>query len=454
MRSGGCGPRVAIVGRLLAAAVTVGGADALRALQPAPAAVATFALTRDATGAEHGRVGVTIDQPGAGEDWLLAPLDDLATQEREDGQPGTRRRAACGDPSAVEREALVAYQRELRRLRAEVDGTVRPQLDSVLRRLSMTVELSRREKGAGAARDAQLRALQPDVERLAWTMMEHSARTPEARVGVRRPLGWVGVNTAESSLMRWTGDGRVVSYCAYPVVVSVEPASPAERAGLAAGDTLVAYDGRDLVKSAEVALDRVLVPGRTVRVTVRRGGKKVVRPLVVGERSAIAWRQLPPGTVAGVAPRAPRPPRAPLPPGEAPLTRFVPAAPIASLDPMGSLPPAPDAPDSPTLPRPPAAFAFAYSTGVSGFAGAQLVAVDADLREALGTADGVLVLKVLPGTAAADAGLRAGDVIRRVDGREVRSPAAVQRLGGRSPARALKLDVERRGKRKDVVLRW
>lgn len=55
----------------------------------------------------------------------------------------------------------------------------------------------------------------------------------------------------------------------YPVIVRVRPGSPADSAGLMAGDTLVAYDGEDITRN------RVLLAppaGTQVTVRYRRGG--------------------------------------------------------------------------------------------------------------------------------------------------------------------------------------
>jgi serine protease Do len=115
--------------------------------------------------------------------------------------------------------------------------------------------------------------------------------------------------------------------------------------------------------------------------------------------------------------------------------------------------------------------ATAWSTSApSTLAGAQLIALDDDLREVLargagadpdaGPVRGVFVLKVLPGPAAS-AGLRAGDVVTAADGRLVASPAALQRVlagralgAGAAERRAVPLRVWRAGAARDVVLRW
>ncbi|MGZ8375923.1 MAG: PDZ domain-containing protein [Gemmatirosa sp.] len=280
------------------------------------------------------------------------------------------------------------------------------------------------------------------------------------RVMLRRPAGWLGVNTVDVSDLRITRAGRVVRYCAYPIVVSVEPNSPAEKAGLASGDTILAYAGRDLLKSGEIELDRLLVPGQTLRVTVRRDGRTLEKPLVVGQRPTYTFfRSYPVDGEVRVyteqrtggqtivtervmgerleLPRAPRPPR--------PYGTVTPAV----------APAAPPAPGAPLPPTPPVPYIIGYG-GPSVVVGAQVVAADDDLREALrADARGVLVVRVLPGTPAAAAGLKGGDVIVRAGGEPVLTPTALHRMVLRvGDARALSLRVDRSGKEKDVTLRW
>jgi hypothetical protein len=293
-----------------------------------------------------------------------------------------------------------------------------------------------------------------------------------ARVLLRRPGGWLGVNTVDVSDLRLTAEGRVVRYCAYPVVVAVEPGSPADKGGLASGDTIVAYAGRDLLKSGEIALDRLLVPGQTLRVTLRREGRTLVRPVHIEQRPNYTFfrsYQVPAGGGEVIVrterdgrveierrgtfaetfettprPRMPRPPRdvalAPAAPAPPPGMRSV-SAEEASVAPLPAMPPVP------------VVIGFG---GPSVVLGAQVVPADDDLREVLrADAEGVLVVRVLPGTPSEVAGLRGGDVIVWAAGQRVFTPTGLQRAVQRAlDERALLLRVDRAGKEKAVTLRW
>jgi S1-C subfamily serine protease len=79
---------------------------------------------------------------------------------------------------------------------------------------------------------------------------------------------------------------------AYPVVTRVQPGSPAERAGLQVGDTIVTQGGVDLLAGRPPA-QRFAV-GDTIRMTVRRDGRTRAVALVLGRLS-------PPGAGAGRA---------------------------------------------------------------------------------------------------------------------------------------------------------
>jgi membrane-associated protease RseP (regulator of RpoE activity) len=233
-----------------------------------------------------------------------------------------------------------------------------------------------------------------------------------------RPAGWLGISYAASRITK--SNDRVLHYD-YPVVVAVEPGSPAQAAGIAAGDTLVAFNDQAL-RGHEISMARLLRPGADVVVRVRRGGE--VKDLVVR-----------------VAPR----PRA----FNDPDVRV-------QVEPMTPMPAEGGPYLLPTPPLPPPAPAMPGAGALTAaYAGAEVTRLNADLREVLGVKGGVLVISVGPGTPAERGGLRGGDVIVSADRRAVNSPIALQRaLEAGAGDRSVRLEVVRKGAKRTVDLRW
>lgn len=110
-----------------------------------------------------------------------------------------------------------------------------------------------------------------------------------------RATGYMGVGLLGAQVRTVTPDGVVVSHCDYPVVETVDAGSPASRAGVLTGDTVLAYNGRD-VKEHAVNYQQMLMPGATVRVRVMRG--QTLRDIPV----AVTSRGTPDVVVGGPAP--------------------------------------------------------------------------------------------------------------------------------------------------------
>ena len=250
-----------------------------------------------------------------------------------------------------------------------------------------------------------------------------------------QPKGWLGVT--------FSGDFQVVSsngkaamrFTEYPVIESLESASPAEKAGLEPGDVLLAIDGADLVKGAPT-FNELLVPGKHLLLKLKRGRSTVERVLIV-EKRPMSW-----GVGRGMAPTPPAYPEGP----EAP------EAPEGSgwrtpLMPMVRVAPRPGG----TGPADVTVSVWYDNLTVAGAHVQQFAA----LKEYFGVDSGLLVLTVIPGTPAAAAGLHDGDVITRADGKTVTSPMQLsQIIGGARAKGTLMLDIVRQRSKKTVVLKW
>jgi membrane-associated protease RseP (regulator of RpoE activity) len=339
-----------------------------------------------------------------------------------------------------------------------VVNELRAREQALLRELEMTSK-----DNEPARRDILVRL--QNLSREAFTVMSVVEGLCIARsAGVRR--GYMGVNVSSSMEAR---DGRVTVQ--QSTIESVEPGSPADRAGLMAGDRLLSVGGAD-TRNEWPDLGGVLEPGRRIVVKVERNGQDVELPLVVGEREAAARvvscptfeRTLQPLRMGPVARGwvtdtsdvhgnrfviiSPLPPTAPTPG----------VAAVAPTPSTGPTPPTPPAPAAGAV-RAAAPYTFSSSggAGISYFAGAQFRALNEDWRSVLGIAAGtagVLVTEVAPGSAAAQAGLRAGDVITDVNGTAATSPFVASRLMSLSENATATLRVVRARERRTVTMRW
>ena len=260
------------------------------------------------------------------------------------------------------------------------------------------------------------------------------------------PRGYLGVTLSgeQNTELR---DGKVYTVFLSPSVIeTVEPGSPAAQGGLEAGDTIVAF-GKNTLPGA-VPLPDVMTPGERLTIKLRRGGRERSMTVLVGTRQVFAYSPnvaYGGSTVAGstscsgddctvtvTVPRTPRAAEAP----ETPATpRTAPAAPSLLPAPRGTL----------------------WSSNDFSIAGAVMTSITSDLEELTGADEGILVLRVAPGTPAATSGLRGGDVIIRINDDNCESvrdlQIAVQRAVSRG-VRRVALAVSRKQKERSITLQW
>lgn len=160
-------------------------------------------------------------------------------------------------------------------------------------------------------------------------------------------------------------------------ITYVEKDGPAEKAGLKVGDVVLRYNGQRVDGMEQFArMVRETPAGREVKIDISRGGAPQTIVVRVQRRMQHAeW-------------------------GETPM-------------PMGRL----DI-HIPDLPR-------AFMTLRSSALGVEAEAIDGQLAQYFGVKDGVLVRSVVKGSAAEKAGIRAGDVMIRIDDARVANPADI-----------------------------
>jgi S1-C subfamily serine protease len=265
----------------------------------------------------------------------------------------------------------------------------------------------------------------------------------EKKMDAVMPRGWIGISPMGPGISRVDTTGLIVRYLTYPSIESVDPDSPAEHAGVARGDVLVAFNGED-VTTTELAMTRLLQPDHKLTVRVRRGGvDHDYAMMVVPAPESFLRRQsdfmtvAPPPAAAGHGIMFARDSAAParMSQGGGAFVGGGTVKPVA----RGTSP----------------AMFGSFDPDVAPVAGARMSTNDEDLGHALGVTSGVLVLSPASGSIAAQAGLRGGDIIVKAGGKVVEAVRDLRRQMETAGAdRMLELQIIRDRKSRTVVLKW
>ncbi len=264
--------------------------------------------------------------------------------------------------------------------------------------------------------------------------------------------GYIGVTFENQSMLMQNIDGSTertsMQFQSYPRIVDVAPGSPAEKAGIVRGDSIMELGTTDVLKGI-VRFDMLLKPGTKLPVVVRRNGENKAFSLVVAKRlndSPDACAAVDRSFAEAIQPviisfsdegptpaAAPRAPRAPRPTG---TVTFAPM-------PGPAIAMRPDDQNG---------FTFVYSNG-DFFAGAELRRLSQDLAELTGVEDGVFVVSVARGSPAEQSGLKGGDVIVRANEMPVVRPDQVMRALRDVDEGGVKLVVVRKRQKQTLTIK-
>ena len=359
--------------------------------------------------------------------------------------PERSRCEGCTDSTRVRRTLLATKldslrtEFERRRMTAAEQEALSKEMTSTILALQELFETRIRAAVAGIQHDQVfVRATTaPEARR----SVEGGALTMVFQSGPKR--GYLGVTFDGPMLSDNERDS--VRFFRYPLIASVDPSSPAERAGVLRGDTLIALNGTDVVDHV-FSFVKMLVPDEKITMKVRRDGDAKEFRVIVGEAPSYVARRMPyppdmPYAPAAVAPATPATPgqyRVRATP--APTARAVPA-------------------DAPELPEPVvAALGYSYPSVIrisSTISGAQLEAVSEGLAKNLGIKDGLLVSRVTPGSPSDRWGMREGDVILTAAGEPMSTVqnfvrVVADKYGAND---GVKIVVLRNQKRQDLILK-
>lgn len=279
------------------------------------------------------------------------------------------------------------------------------------------------------------------VKTLALSMIVFAALIPRPVRAQREALrGWVGV--AYTTGVGTTDRNGAMVFTDYPVIESIEPNSPAEKAGLVAGDTILAMNAQDLRRSP-LPMATMIQPGKRIVFRFRRNAvREVALTVAPRPRDRAAITEF---TVYGPAPMPGETPRTPASPGL--LRRTGSAAEIAAR-----------AADQPRAPAPPIAAMPLIVVGgprMLVVAGAELTELNPDLGALAGVdKPGVFVINVALGTPAKESGLISGDVIVKAGLLTVEDPGDLIRAFRESNGSVLRLEIIRKKKAQTLTLRW
>lgn len=363
-----------------------------------------------------------------------APQEGRGGSGQRSSATATRRARVCADCSDADslrraREVLLMkvdslrWEAEHRHLSESERRMVAAEMSRTIRSLETAMEMMIRQRTEVIAAETEA-AIAAGRAAQAYTYVE--AKPSRARV-----KGYLGVTFDGPWAESGSRDERVIRFYQYPRIALVEAASPAERAGVVVGDTLLALNGSD-VREREVSFTKLLVPNSRITMRVRRDGNARDLRVTVGETPEYYVRRLSPV----VPPRAPRvASAAPTPPAQAGQVR------------MEGGTPAPQA-----VPAP--AQGFVYWFGNDALAGARLETVSGGLARALKVSEGVLVIRTAPGSLAYESGLREGDVVTHVGSVKVRSVSELQQRIASVKGDDIRLKIVRDRKSREVRLRW